>query len=707
MFRVGRGILEIGRRPVTLHRKYTITRCAKVSVAKTVHIGPEQEVVIEGHIESKRLKSNLSNCMVEPQGSFTDKTGLWMARSLARADQTSVPISVINPSTEQITLKQGQPIALFQPVESVSSLSTEGGRLAETADCDDSNPPEHLQSMLTACSNELSANQLSLLHRTLKRNVDAFVGPDGKLGRTKLVKHIIDTGDAIPIKQSYRRLAQKQQEIADEEIDKMLDQGIIEPSNSPWASHIVIVTKNDGTPRFCIDYRKLNEVSRKDAYPLPKINECIDELAGAEWFCTLDLAHGYWQVEMEEESKPQTAFASRKGLFQFNVMPFGLSTAPASFERLMELVLRGHQWERCLIFLDDVIVNGETFDDTLQNLDLILTRFRSANLKLKPSKCHLFKKSVTFLGHVVSKDGIKTDPEKIKAVSDWPVPSTVKEVRSFLGFANYYRSFIQGFATLAAPLHHLTNKNVIFRLDDESQKAFESLKIKLIDSPMLSYPVDNEIFILDTDVSNVGVGAVLSQMVDGVERVLAYGSQALSNSQRNYCTTKRELLAVVIFIGKFKHFLYGRHFLVRTDHASLVWLTNFKKPEGMPARWLSILGTYDFEIQHRPGAKHGNADGLSRRIDKRDRSCKRDSCPDCTMRSPDTAYEGRSSWSSPDNGMNEPRSICSVVHKGIDTEGSASLARMSGGGGAFPRSCVDRAGDNKLACPYTLTGRLR
>ena len=207
----------------------------------------------------------------------------------------------------------------------------------------------------------------------------------------------------------------------------------------------------------------------------------------------------------------------------------------------------------------------------------------------------MFKKSVTFLGHVVSKDGIKTDPEKIKALSDWPVPSTVKEVRSFLGFANYYRRFIQGFATLAAPLHHLTSKNVISRWDDESQKAFESLKIKLIDSPMLSYPVDNEIFILDTDASNVGVGAVLSQMVDGVERVLAYGSQALSNSQRNYCTTMRELLAVVIFIGKFKHSLYGRHFLVRTDHASLVWLTNFKNPKGMLARWLSILGTYDLK----------------------------------------------------------------------------------------------------------------
>ena len=195
----------------------------------------------------------------------------------------------------------------------------------------------------------------------------------------------------------------------------------------------------------------------------------------------------------------------------------------------------------------------------------------------------------------------------------------MKEDHSFLGFANYYRRFIQGFATLAAPLHHLTNKNVIFRRDDESQKAFKSLKIKLIDSPMLSYPVDNEIFILVTDASNVGVGAVLSQMVDGVERVLAYGSQPLSNSQRNYCTTMGELLAVVIFIGKFKHFLYGRHFLVRTDHASLVWLTNLKNPEGMLARWLSILGAYDFEIQHGPGAKHGNADGLSGRIDKRDR----------------------------------------------------------------------------------------
>ena len=694
VLRPARGILELGGKKLKLHRTLGENRCARITVAKTVHIGPEKEIVIQGHVQGNRLKTDSESCLVEPQASFTSKTGLWMARSLALISQDIIPISIVNPSTEPITLKQGEPIALLQPVETVCSLSeVEDHTDDKFSGVEVKDLPDHLQSLVTSASEELTASQRDVLCGMIKKNIDAFMGSDGKLGRTSLISHKIDTGNAYPIKQSYRRLAQKQQEIADEEIEKMLRQGIIEPSNSPWASPIVIVTKKDGTPRFCVDYRKLNDVSRKDAYPLPKIDECMDELAGAQWFCTLDLAHGYWQVEMDPDSKLKTAFASRKGLYHFNVMPFGLSTAPASFERLMELVLRGHQWERCLIFLDDVIVHGKTFEETLSNLDIVLTRFRKANLKLKPSKCHLFKRSVAFLGHVVSRDGVQTDPEKIQAVSEWPVPCSVKEVRSFLGFANYYRRFIEGFSTVAAPLHHLTNKDVTFKWIEECQIAFDTLKQKLVDSPLLSYPVADTTFILDTDASNVGIGAVLSQDVDGLEKVVAYGSQVLSNSQRNYCTTMKELLAVVVFIGKFKHYLYGRHFVVRTDHASLVWLRNFKNPEGMLARWLSVLGTYDFEIQHRPGNRHGNADGLSRRF----RGCKRESCPDCIERSPKTALEGSPSWTKPETGMRWPSSLGSIVHEGIETGASAPLDRMSRS--TFEqRYCFGKAAGDNLAC---------
>lgn len=242
-----------------------------------------------------------------------------------------------------------------------------------------------------------------------------------------------------------------QREIANEEIDKMPNQGIIEPSESPWAAPIVLVKKKDNSTRFCVDYRKLNLKTIKDSYPLPRIDDSLDSLSGAQYYCTLDLAQGFFQVKMSEEDKPKTAFATHRGLYQFRVMPFGLANSPKTFERLMELVLNGLQWERCLVYLDDVIVFGKTFKETLDNLKLVFDRFKSAKLKLKPKKCTFFQDEVRYLGHIVSVDGIKCDEEKIKAVDDWPQPESVTDVRSFLGLASYYRKFIQNFSTIAFP----------------------------------------------------------------------------------------------------------------------------------------------------------------------------------------------------------------------------------------------------------------
>ena len=394
------------------------------------------------------------------------------------------------------------------------------------------------------------------------------------------------------------------------------------------APTIGIVTKKDGTPRVCIDFRKVNNVTRKDAFPLPRMDDCLDALAGSKLFSTLDLASGYWQIPVAEEDRDKTAFNTRNGLHRFRVMPFGLATAPATFERLMELVLKGLTFDRCLVYLDDVIVFGRTFEEALQNLDRVFERIEQASLLLKPSKCRLFKTSVDFLGHVVSADGIICDPKKISAVQNWAAPSSVKEVRSFVGFASYYRKFIPGFATVAGPLHALMGK-VKFEWSNACQEAFDKLRSLLMSTPVLAYPQEGQTFYLDTDASNVGTGAVLSQVHDGSEHPVAYASRALSTSQRNYCTTMRELLAVVQYTNHFRHFLLGNKFILRTDHASLVWLTNFKEPEGMLARWLAALAVFDFEIQHRPGKKHGNADGLSRR------KCARSQCPDCRPTSDD------------------------------------------------------------------------
>ena len=426
-----------------------------------------------------------------------------------------------------------------------------------------------------------------------------------------MVKHEIDTGDAAPIKQPCRRLPLAQRPLVEAELDKMLQADVVEASTSPWASPLVLVTKKDGSVRFCVDLRAVNAVTKKDAYPLPRIDETLDTLSGAQWFCCLDLQSGFWQVEMSEKDKEKTAFTTHKGLYQFKVMGFGLTNAPATFERLMELVLKGLQFHKCLVYLDDVNVFGSTFEETLNNLEAVLQRFRAAGLKLKPQKCELFQKSVSFLGHVVTPEGVHCDPKKIQAVRDWPVPQNVTEVRSFLGLASYYRRFIPSFAEIASALTALTGAGVKFQWTKACQDSFDQLKELLVSSPVLAYPKEEGQFVLDTDASDTGIGAVLSQMQDGVERVIAYASKTLSKTQRKYCTTKKELLAVVTFVQHFRHYLYGQKFRIRTDHASLVWLRNFKDAEGMLARWISKLETYDYKLEHRSGVKHTNADALS------------------------------------------------------------------------------------------------
>ncbi|GFX98091.1 retrovirus-related Pol polyprotein from transposon 412 [Trichonephila clavipes] len=389
----------------------------------------------------------------------------------------------------------------------------------------------------------------SSAERLFQEFEDVFSRNSSDIGHTTVTQHRIDTADHPPIKQHPRRLPFAKQEEVGTLLREMQENDIIEPSSSPWASPIVLVRKKDGSTRFCVDYRKLNDVTKKDSYPLPRIDDTLDTLSGHKWFSTLDLKSGYWQVEIHPEDREKQHSLPAKD--------YGSSKS----------------------------CRGRTFEEHLQNIRKVLSKLSDANLKLNPSKCKYFQKEVNYLGHIISAEGVRTDPEKVSAVKNWKRPENL-------------------------PNRESKQK---FQWTKECEDSFLQLKEALTSSPILIYPQPDKPFILDTDASNESVGAVLSQEIDGQERVVAYWSKCLSKPERNYCVTRKELLAIVKAIEHFHHYLYGQKFLLRTDHASLTWLMNFRNTEGQVARWIQRLNEYYFDIRHRKGSSHGNADALSRR----------------------------------------------------------------------------------------------
>lgn len=396
----------------------------------------------------------------------------------------------------------------------------------------------------------------------------------------------------------------------------MQGQGVIEPCNSDWASNIVLVKKKDGNVRFCVDYRKLNLLTRKDAYPLPRIDRCFDTLSGSLWYSTFDLRSGFHQVTMAPQDVNKTTFVCYRGTFRFPKMPFGLCNAPATFQRLMDTVLTSLNFEICLAYLDDIILFSHDLDSHLDRLQRLFERLREANLKLKPSKCQILQRQVKFLGFTVGRNGVSTDPDKVEAIRSWPTPQNLRQSRAFVGLCQYYRRFVPNFSEISAPLHALTKKGARFHWSHECQNAFDQLKSALTDAPVLALPSDQGEFILDCDASNHSIGAVLSQVQDGVERPICFASQLYNKHEVNYNVTRKELLAIITFVKKFRQYLLGRPFRIRTDNAALQWLKRTPEPIGQQARWLEILEEYDYTIEHRPGHRHTNADALSLSIDR-------------------------------------------------------------------------------------------
>ena len=526
----------------------------------------------------------------------------------------TIPVRILNPSFEDVRIPRRAILGRWSHLPEQTVITDGSASSAVPTTAASSDVPDLFD------WSEFSGSQVerAQLKALLTEFSDVVATSNDDVGQTNLMAHTINVDGAAPVKQPPRRLPFHKREEVRKHLDQMLAADVVEPSSSPWSSPVVLVKKPDGSSRFCIDYRALNNVTRKDAYPQPRIDDTLDSLGGAKYFSTLDLQSGYWQVDVDSESRDKTAFSTPFGLYQFKRVPFGLTNAPATFQRLMAVVLRGLTPLMCLVYLDDIIIFSTTFEEHVERLRLVLSRLREAGLKLKPRKCRLLCEHVRFLGHVVSEQGVSTDPEKVRAIAEWPTPTCVKDVRSFLGMAGYYRRFVRDFSTVARPLNKLLERDVAFVWNEDSEGAFRVLKDVLSSAPILSFPDFDRPFIVDTDASNSGLGAVLSQIgLDTVERPVYFASRTLNRAERKYSTTRKELLAVVWALKTFRPYLLGAPFVLRTDHNALVWLMNFKEPEGQVARWLESLAEYDFEIEHRSGKKHQNADALSRREESR------------------------------------------------------------------------------------------
>lgn len=439
----------------------------------------------------------------------------------------------------------------------------------------------------------------------------------GQLGKVEVTPHRIQlTAEARPRRAQPYRASGPSREIIAAEVARQREMGVIEPSSAEWAFPVVLVPKSDGSTRFCVDYRQLNAVTVRDSYPLPRMDDCIDFLGDAAVFSTLDCNSGYWQIPVAEEDKDKTTFVCHEGAYRYVRLPFGLSNAPATFQRAIDMILGGLKWKSCLVYLDDIIVFSRTAEDHVEHLREVFAVLQRSGLSLKAKKCHLFQEEVEYLGHIVGRGRLKVQEKNIQGLKEASPPRCKKDLRSFLGMCNVYRRFVKDYASIARPLAAKTSTRLPDHwgeLTAEEARSFEELKRRLTSAPILALPHREGAYTLDTDASASQVGAVLlQQQPDGTTRPVGYWSRSLSPAERNYSTTERECLAVVWSVLLLRPYLEGTRFTVRTDHAALKWMLHMDSAHGRLARWRLRLAEYDYVVQTRPGAAHHGADTMSR-----------------------------------------------------------------------------------------------
>lgn len=487
--------------------------------------------------------------------------------------------------------------------------------------------PPDLQDLVDRCQ-DLSEEEKHELESLLRTHHDIFAKDNLSFGKCPWMQFTIDTGNHPPIKQRARPVPIHYRQAVKEQFLKYLECGAVVPSNSAWASPILCVLKKTGEIRVCIDYRRLNSITRIPATPIPRTQDLLEKLAGNKWYVHTDVAWGYHNVEIHPDDRCKTAVILPDDLglpsrqFEFTRLSFGLSAAPGQFQAITDKLIRpplqpnedNDLGEAVGVYLDDVCIAGDEFKTMIQRIKALFNRLRAAGMLLKAKKCFFFQKELKFLGHKISKEGIGQDEEKVEQILHWPKPENVTELRSFLGLTTYYSKFLRNMAEVASPLYRLLHQDVSFVWARRCQEAFEKLKEMITTAPILGVPdLSQGSFIVDCDASQNSIGAVLSQIQHGSERPLHFWSQTLNKAQKNYCTTHKELLAMVESVLRFHQYLAGAPFIIRTDHSSLQWLKSFKNPTGKLSRWIEKLASYQFQIIYRRGQDQGNADAMSRR----------------------------------------------------------------------------------------------
>ena len=488
-----------------------------------------------------------------------------------------------------------------------------------------------LYAVLARPTNSIDSNDKPKYSEDIQKMLEEFsdVFPDklpkGLPPRRKYDFKIELEEGAKPVKKGLYRLSEKELEELRKQLDELTDSGFIQPSKSPWGAPILFVSKKDGNMRMCVDYRALNKLTVKNSYPLPRIDDIFDQLKGAKFFSKIDLRSGYHQIRLDPDSVPLTAFRTRYGHFEFLVLPFGLTNAPASFMTLMNEIFREHLDVFVIVYLDDILIYSKTWNEHLEHIKIVLEILRKEKLFGKVSKCLFGVPQVEYLGHIIGQDGVSVDPHKVKAVQEWPRPQNRQQVQSFLGFVNYYRRFIKDCSLLAKPLILLTG-NTKFEWTTIQDKSFEILKSKICSAPVLRCFDSCLPIFVTTDASQYALGAVLEQEEEKKRRPVAFASRTLNEAEQNYAAHERELLAIIDTLKWWRSYLYGNFFTVHTDHYPLRYLETQDSLSPRQVRWLERMINFDFKIIPISGKSNVVADALSRMpqdvppIDKRNRS---------------------------------------------------------------------------------------
>jgi hypothetical protein len=601
---------------------------AKIFAEFPFVVPPNSESVVIARIRAKVPNGVVG--IVEPNR-FVRSLNLASSHVLTSSNNGEIHMRLLNPSKVPVTVRQstclghidwlaaGDSISLLENPTTTECKSTTTTPAVNACSAQRQPQPAAKAKVdvdLSQCT--LNEGEKHELADILNEFSDVFASSMNDLTGCNIgIEHEIATGNAPPIRSRPYRINPTERQLIDQTVNELKEAGIITESISPWSSPILLVRKSNNTTRAVCDFRKLNSVSKFSAYTMPPIQECLDTVGAQQpkIFSTFDCFSGYFQIPLDKASQEKTAFIpyAGGGQYQFLRLPMGVSGGTATFQRVIERVLGPLHWTVALTYIDDIILFSQSWDQHKVHLRQLLHCLRKANLKLKASKCTLAASSVKYLGHFINEQGVQPNNEKVAAVESYPPPSDLRSLKTYLGMVGFYRRYIADFAHIAEPLLALTRSKARYVWTTQCQQAFETLKHRLINAPILAFPNWNLPFHLSCDASGYAAGYVLSQVIEGKERPVAYGGRSFNEHERKYSPTEAEAAAVIAGIKHFDMYLRGNEFTVFTDHAALVWMFNIKAPTGRLARWAMFLQQYKHTIKSKPGKSNANADGLSRR----------------------------------------------------------------------------------------------